>query len=131
LQDSESPWADANLLRCPINNTFRIIGKKFTVLILRNMMHLGHTRFSQLLDSIEEINSKTLSARLKEMESEGLVERKVYSESPVRIEYTLTQKGRALRPVLEQMALFSMQYYAGEIFADGKQRKLREVFGRN
>jgi len=61
---------------CPINNTFRIMGKKFTVLILRNVMHLGQMRFKQLLE-IEEINAKIPSARLKEMEKDGLLKRKV------------------------------------------------------
>ena len=59
---------------CPINNTFRLMGKKFTVLILRNMMHLGQTRFNQFLE-IEEINAKVLSVRLKEMENDGLIKR--------------------------------------------------------
>lgn len=117
------------MIQCPINNTFKIMGKKFTVLILRNMMYMGQTKFSQFLESVEEINSKTLSARLKEMESEGLIERKIYHESPVRIEYLLTDKGRALEPLLDQMSLFSMQYYPGEIFVDGNPRNLKEVFG--
>jgi DNA-binding HxlR family transcriptional regulator len=84
---------------CPINNTFRIMGKKFTVLILRNMMHLGQTRFNQFLE-IEEINAKILSARLKEMEMDGLIKRKIFHERPVKVEYTLTDKGEALHPVL-------------------------------
>jgi DNA-binding HxlR family transcriptional regulator len=73
--------------RCPINNTFKIIGKKFTILILRNMINGKQSRFNQLLNSIEESNPKTLSARLREMEKDGLIKRKVYPhEKPVRIE---------------------------------------------
>jgi len=53
---------------CPIFNTFNIIGKKFTPLLIRNMIFLNHKRFSEFLNSIEEINPKTLSIRLKEME---------------------------------------------------------------
>jgi DNA-binding HxlR family transcriptional regulator len=116
-------------VRCPINNTYRIIGKKFTVLILRNMIYLNQTRFNKLLDSIEEINAKTLSSRLKEMEKDGLIERKIYHESPVRIEYVITQKGMALAPILEQMATFSMKYCATEVFKDKKARTFEEVFG--
>jgi len=62
--------------RCPINNTFKIIGKKFTILILRNMINGKQSRFNQLLNSIEESNPKTLSARLREMEKDGLIKRK-------------------------------------------------------
>ncbi len=116
---------------CPINNTFKIIGKKFTVLLLRNMMYLGQTRFNQFLGSIEEINPKTLSARLKEMEDDGLIKRKIYHESPVRVEYLLTEKGKALRPILEQMGNFSMQYWPKTVFKDGKPRTWEEVYGRS
>lgn len=113
---------------CPINNTLKIMGKKFTGLIIRDMVHLGHTRFNQFLE-IEGINAKILSARLKEMEKDGLVKREVFSETPVRVEYTLTEKGRALQPILDQMASFSMKYCSRDVFKDGKPRKLEEVYG--
>ena len=89
------------MIRCPINNTFRLVGKKFTILIIRNMIHLRHSRFNQFLE-IEGINAKILSARLKEMERDGLIERKVYAETPIRVEYGITEKGRALEPILDQ-----------------------------
>lgn len=114
--------------RCPIVNTFRIVGKKFSVGILRNMLYFNQTRFNQFLDSIEGINPKTLSARLREMEKDGLIQRKVYVESPVRIEYHLTEKGRAMKPILEQMAVFSMCYCPKDVFKDGKPRTYQEVF---
>ena len=63
---------------CPIDTTFRLVGKKFTILIIREMMR-DKTRSNQFLDSIEGINPKILSARLKEMEKSGLIRRKVYS----------------------------------------------------
>ena len=85
------------MMECPINHTFKLVGKKFTMLIIRNMIHRDHKRFNQFLD-IEEINAKILSARLKEMEKDGLIERKIYPDTPVRIEYTITEKGRALEP---------------------------------
>ena len=129
LGEERVPYIEKNTIRCPINNTFNIMGKKFTVLILRNMIYRNQTRFNKLLDSIEEINAKTLSLRLKEMEKNGLIERKVYDESPVRIEYYMTEKGMALAPVLEQMSAFSMKYCAKDIFKDKKPRTLKEVFG--
>ncbi len=115
---------------CPVDNTFRIVGKKFTIHILRNMIFLNQTRFSQFLESVEGINPKTLSVRLHEMEKTGLVKRKVYAETPVRTEYTITEKGEALKPIIEQMAAFSMKYCSWDVFKDGKPRTLEQVFGK-
>ena len=112
---------------CPINHTFKLVGKKFTMLIIRNMIHRDHKRFNQFLE-IEEINAKILSARLKEMENDGLIERKVYPDTPIRVEYTITEKGRALEPILDQMSAFSMKYCAKDVFKDGKPRKLEQVY---
>jgi len=92
------------------------------------MLHYGQTRFNQFLE-IEDINAKILSARLKEMERDGLITRQIFHETPVRIEYSLTEKGKALEPVLNQMAAFSMQYYAKDVFKDGKARKPEQVYG--
>ncbi len=113
---------------CPIDNTFKIIGKKFTIHIIRNMSMMGQTRFNQLLDNIEGSNPKTLSARLKEMEKADIISRKVYNEVPIRIEYTLTKKGKDLEGIICQMAAFSMKHYSKEIFKDGKPRNFKQVF---
>ncbi|MDE1725840.1 MAG: helix-turn-helix transcriptional regulator [Thaumarchaeota archaeon] len=116
-----------NLKVCPIYNTFDLIGKKFTVLILRNMILYHHTRFNELLDSVEEINSKTLSLRLREMERDGLITRHVYPEMPLRVEYALTEKGKNLKPILEQMGEFSTRYCAINVFRDKKPRHFKQV----
>jgi len=111
---------------CPIENTFKIIGKKFTVLILRNMINGRQSRFNQLLNSIEQGNPKTLTIRLKEMEKTGLIKRKVhYHETPVRIEYYPTEKGLALQPILDMMAAYSMQYCRSEERRVGKECRSR------
>jgi DNA-binding HxlR family transcriptional regulator len=110
---------------CPIDNTFKLIGKKFTVLIIRNMIK-NQTRFNQFIDSIDGINPKILSVRLKEMEKSGLIQRKVYAETPIKIEYFLTEKGRALKSILDQMASFSMQYCAKDVFNDAKPRVVQQ-----
>jgi DNA-binding HxlR family transcriptional regulator len=115
---------------CPIDNTFKIVGKKFTIHILRNMILLNQTRFSQFLESIEGINPKTLSVRLHEMEKSGLVKRKVYPDTPIRIEYTITEKGEALKSIIMQMAAFSMKYCSCDVFKDGKPRTVEQVFGK-
>jgi len=119
-----------NRKSCPIDNTFKLIGKRFTIHILRNMMTRDQTRFNEFLYSIENANPKTLSTRLREMGKSGLIERKVYQdEIPVRIEYHLTEKGNQLRSILEQMAAFSMRYCSADVFKDKKPRTLRQAFG--
>lgn len=91
------------------------------------MIFLQQKRFSEFLNSIEEINPKTLSLRLKEMEREGIIKRSVYNETPVRIEYHLTEKGKALQPALEQMALFSIKYYCDKIFENPDPVKINKI----
>lgn len=112
---------------CPIYNTFDLIGRKFTILILRDMMLYGKTRFNELLDSVEDINSKTLSLRLREMERDGLIKRHVYPERPLRVKYELTEKAKHLRPVLEQMGEFSARFCATDVFRDKKPRTFKQV----
>ena len=127
-----NPSDHVKMKSCPIENTFKIIGKKFTVLILRNMINGKQNRFNQLLNSIEQGNPKTLTIRLREMEKSGLIKRKVYyHESPVRIEYYPTEKGLALQPILDMMAAYSMQYCSKDIFKDAKPRNFKEVYGRD
>lgn len=118
-----------NLKYCPIHNTFDLIGKKFTILILRDMMLYGKKRFNELLESVEDINSKTLSLRIREMERDGLIKRHIYPEMPLRVEYELTEKARNLRPVLEQMGEFSTRYCASDVFRDKKPRAFNEALG--
>lgn len=110
-------WVNQNVKKCPISNAMDIIGKKFTLLILRNMMVYKQTRFNQFLSSIEGMNPKTLATRLRELERNGLVERKVFPDVPPRVEYRLTERGLALRPVLEELAAFSVRQYPERIFA--------------
>ena len=126
----EPPKQPKELKRCPIDNTFRIIGKKFTIHILRDVSMKGKTRFNEFMESVEGINSNTLATRLREMEKNGLIKRKIFHETPIRIEYTLTNKGEDLIPLLEQMAAFSMKH-APEIFIDGKTRNFQKLCGRD
>ena len=116
---------------CPVDNTFRLVGKKFTIHILRNMIMLNQTRFNQFLETVEGINPKTLSVRLHEMEKSGLIKRQVYPDTPIRIEYTVTEKGKELKSIIMQMAAFSMKYCSSDVFKDGKPRTLEQVFGRS
>ena len=75
-------WVKENIKHCPISNSIDLLGKKFAVLILRNMIVYKQTRFNQFIDTIDGINPKTLTARLRELERSGLIGRKVYPEVP-------------------------------------------------
>ncbi len=86
-----------------------ILGESWTGLILRLLME-GPMRFSELLDQIEVIGDRMLSERLKSLEAEGILVRNVHTESPIRVEYCLTEKGRALNPIVEAIGCWAEQW---------------------
>ena len=96
---------------CPVETTLMLIGDKWKVLILRDLMD-GTMRFGELKKSIGTVSQKVLTAQLRDMEEKGLVNRKVYAEVPPRVEYTLTETGYSLKPVLEAMWAWGEQYKA-------------------
>ena len=114
---------------CPIDNSINILGKKYALHIMRNMTLLKQSRFNQFLKSIEGINTKTLSMRLKEMERFGLISRRILSRHPIEVEYSLTDKGRSLEPLLVFLANYSMKFEPKVIFPDNKPRNVKQVFG--
>src|SRR3954453_19118161 len=116
---------------CPIDNSIKILGRKFTLHILRNMILLKQKHFTEFIESIEGISTKTLSIRLKEMEGDGLIYSVVVSSRPVQTEYAVTEKGKMMEPMLELLAEFSMKYEPHVIFKDGIQRDLTELLGDN
>lgn len=87
---------------CPVETTLMLIGDKWKVLILRDLMP-GTKRFGELKKSIGGVSQKVLTAQLREMETDGLVRRTVYPEVPPRVEYTLTALGRSLKPILDAL----------------------------
>jgi DNA-binding HxlR family transcriptional regulator len=89
--------------RCPVARTLEIIGERWTVLILRDLVLDGPRKFQDFLESLPRISPNTLSARLKTLEDSGIVERRFYEDHPPRAEYVLTDKGRDLRPVLRAL----------------------------
>ena len=129
-KDPEMKKFYEKLKQCPIRKTLDIIADKFTVLILRNMLYHKHTRFNHFLENIEDLHPKTLSLRLKQMEKKGLIKRKVYDETPIRIEYIPTEKGYALKPLINSMAIFSTKYFSNEIFFDGKPKDLKSFWSK-
>lgn len=97
---------------CPVETTLMLIGDKWKTLILRDLMS-GTKRFGELKKSIGTVSQKVLTAQLRDMEEKGLLTRKVYAEVPPRVEYTLTELGYSVRPVLKAMADWGAEYQAG------------------
>lgn len=96
---------------CPVETTLTLISDKWKVLILRDLMP-GTKRFGELKNSIGHVTQKVLTAQLRQMEATGLVTRTVYAEVPPRVEYTLTELGYSLKPVLDAMWNWGENYKA-------------------
>ena len=94
---------------CPVEITLQMLGSRWTVLVLRELM-AGTRRFGQLRASIASVSQHSLTNCLRAMEEKGLLERRVYAEVPPRVEYTLTATGRSLKPVLDAMETWGSRY---------------------
>jgi len=119
-------YADPNHRSCPIEQTFTIVGKKWTVVILRELF-FGADRFGRIKSGVGRINPKVLSNRLRELEDSGMVKRSVTPGRPVQIEYSLTEKGRNILPLLFSAATYSMGNCPEVVFKDGKPHTADEV----
>lgn len=98
-----------DLPACPVETTLSLIGDKWKVLILRDLMP-GTKRFGELRKSIGTVSQKVLTSQLRAMEENGLVGRKVYAEVPPRVEYSLTETGKSLKPILDSMWNWGEEY---------------------
>lgn len=98
-----------DLPACPVETTLSLIGDKWKVLILRDLMP-GTKRFGELKKSIGSVSQKVLTAQLRDMETNGLISRKVYAEVPPRVEYSLTNLGKSLKPILDAMKNWGEDY---------------------
>jgi len=96
---------------CPVETTLTLIGDKWKVLILRDLMN-GTMRFGELKKSVGSVSQKVLTAQLRDMEAKGLVNRKVYAEVPPKVEYSLTELGLSLKPILDAMWSWGEDYKA-------------------
>lgn len=96
---------------CPVETTLTLIGDKWKVLILRDLLN-GTKRFGELKKSVGNVSQKVLTAQLRDMEASGLLIRTVYAEVPPRVEYTLTELGYSLRPILDAMSVWGEAYKA-------------------
>ena len=115
---------------CPIDRSLKIMGQRYALHIMRNMILLKQNRFNQFLNSIEGISTKTLSIRLKQLEEYGLVERKVIAGKPAHTEYYPTKKGMSVQGILAEIASFSTKYEPEIIFVDKMPRNnMKELYG--
>ena len=117
----EIVYDSPELKSCPIEATFKIIGKKWAILIIREMLR-GTTQFNRFLENIDGITPKVLTERLRELEKFGIVRRRIVSEYPIRVEYEMTDLGKEFEPVLLAAASFSMRNMPKIVFKDGKPR---------
>lgn len=94
---------------CPVETTLTLISDKWKVLIIRDLLP-GTKRFGELRRSVGGVSQKVLTAQLRQMEESGLLIRRVYPEVPPRVEYTLTELGYSLQPILDALQLWGEQY---------------------
>lgn len=94
---------------CPVEYTASIIGNKWKIIILRDLL-TGTKRYNELTRSVVGISAKVLTENLRDLERDGIVKRKVYPVVPPKVEYSLTEKGKDLKDVLESMRSFGLKY---------------------
>lgn len=94
---------------CPVETTLSLIGNKWKILIIRDLLS-GTKRYNELTKSITEVSSKVLTEQLRDLENNGIIKRKVYPEVPPKVEYSLTELGETLRPILESMQEWGIEF---------------------
>ncbi|ONI39231.1 MarR family transcriptional regulator [Candidatus Epulonipiscium fishelsonii] len=99
--------------KCPVEITLSLISNKWKILIIRDLLS-GKKRFNELKRSLNGISQKVLTEQLRSMEESGLVNRVVYSQVPPKVEYSLTEIGKSLQPVLSAMGQWGVEYMGNE-----------------
>lgn len=94
---------------CPVEYTASLIANKWKIIILRELL-TGTKRYNELTRSVVGISAKVLTENLRELEKDGIINRKVYPEVPPKVEYSLTKKGEDLKDVIETMKVFGLKY---------------------
>ncbi len=105
----KSETSAKELPTCPVETTLTLISDKWKVLILRDLLQ-GTKRFGELKKSIGHVSQKVLTSQLRQMEESGLLTRKIYAEVPPRVEYTLTDVGYSLKPIMDAMWAWGEEY---------------------
>jgi len=94
---------------CPVATTVQLIGSKWKLLIMRNLL-AGTQRFGELKKTLPGISQKVLTDSLRSMEEDGIIVRKVYAEVPPRVEYSLSELGETMRPIMKEMEMWGAGY---------------------
>jgi len=113
---------------CPIHITVDILGKKWTLLILRDIALQNINRFNQIRRSLPGLTPRVLTLRLKELEEAGFIRAKVIKETPRVVEWALTEKGHDITPILMSILAFGAKWYADQVFEDQRSRTLEEIY---
>ena len=98
------------LPECPVATTVQLIGNKWKLLILRNLILNNSQRFTDFIRTIPSISKKVLTDNLRALENDGLIDRQVFAEIPPRVEYSLTELGKTLKPILDAMLEWGTDY---------------------
>jgi DNA-binding HxlR family transcriptional regulator len=128
-----SEWLLPNVefAQCPIRTSLGVLGKKWAMLLLRDIGILGVDRFNRLLDSLPGLTPRVLSMRLKELEKEGYIQCVEKGKSPMIVRWGITEKGRDIIPILLQFTAFGSKWHADAVFKDKKPRNPDELFQPN
>jgi DNA-binding HxlR family transcriptional regulator len=113
---------------CPIQRSLGVMGRKWTMLILRDIGFLKIDRFNQILKATPGLTPRVLSLRLHELESEGFIQPIEVRANPHMVRWALTEKGKDTFPVLMSFIEFGSKWYSAEVFADSRPRGLQELF---
>jgi DNA-binding HxlR family transcriptional regulator len=129
VMENEALGLPVRFKNCPIQvSIMGVLGKKWTLLILRDIAFLKIVRFNQILRSIPGLTPRVLTLRLHELEDEGLIHAVVVKKMPRVVEWTLTEKGDDTVPILLSVIAFGAKWYSNEVFEDGQARTLDEIW---
>jgi DNA-binding HxlR family transcriptional regulator len=126
--DDKAIWPQVKFVQCPIRTSLGVLGKKWTLLILRDIGFLKIIRFNRILESIPGLTPRVLSMRLRELEDEGFIECVGGKKQPTMVVWRLTEKGRDTMPILLQLTAFGSKWHSDVVFEDKRPRTLNEVF---
>ncbi len=113
---------------CPIKASFGVLGRKWTLLILRDIGFRKIGRFNELLRSVPGLTPRVLSMRLSELEADGIIEQVETRDHPKLVRWGLTEKGESTLPILMSMIEFGSRWYAADVFEDKVPRAIEEIF---
>ncbi len=119
---------EAPIVGCPIAASLGVFGRKWTLLMLREMSMQNAQRFSDFLRGIPGLTPRMLSARLKELEREGIIQKTVDTDLANVVRWSLTEKGWDALPILMSFFAFGSKWHADSVFADRRPREVKEVF---